>query len=129
MSAATLFQTGIIKHLPDPPLPSFDADKVNSSHLAYRLGAPDGPLAVLDFAANLPLAAFGGIRRSPWIALLAGGKAGMDMLGGAYYFSLMPRKEKAWCLYCILATLAEAAVLALALPEMGRAFKTVSRTR
>jgi hypothetical protein len=34
----TLFQTGLVRHLPDPPLPGFDSDKVNSSDLAYRLG-------------------------------------------------------------------------------------------
>ncbi|MGH2365901.1 MAG: vitamin K epoxide reductase family protein [Chloroflexota bacterium] len=129
MSAATLFQTGIINHLWDPPLKSFDADKVNSSYFAYRLGAPDGPLAVLDFAANLPLAAFGRLQRPPWIALLAAGKAATDMVGGSYYFSLMPRKEKAWCGYCIIATLAAAAVLALALPEASRAFKALRDSR
>jgi hypothetical protein len=39
MAAVTLFQTGVVKHLPAPPLPDFDSDKVNSSDAAYALGA------------------------------------------------------------------------------------------
>ena len=42
MAAVTLFQTGILKHLPDPPIDGFDSDKVNSSDTAYALGVPDG---------------------------------------------------------------------------------------
>jgi len=45
MTAVSLFQTGVVKHLPDPPLESFDSDKVNSSDTAYMLGVPDGTLS------------------------------------------------------------------------------------
>ena len=45
MTAVTLLQTGIVKHLPDPPLPDFDSDKVNSSDTAYALGVPDGAMS------------------------------------------------------------------------------------
>ncbi len=40
MAAVSLFQTGVVKHLPDPPLKSFDSDKVNSSETAYMMGVP-----------------------------------------------------------------------------------------
>ncbi len=30
----SLYQTGVISHLPDPPLPVFDADKVDASDYA-----------------------------------------------------------------------------------------------
>jgi hypothetical protein len=46
MAAVTLFQTGVISHLPDPPLEDFDSDKVNSSDTAYALGVPDGALSL-----------------------------------------------------------------------------------
>ena len=46
MTAVTLLQTGIVKHLPDPPLPDFDSDKVNSSDTAYALGVPDGAMSL-----------------------------------------------------------------------------------
>jgi hypothetical protein len=63
MTAVSLFQTGIIKHLPDPPIKDFDSDKVNSSDTAYALGVPDGTLSLASLAANIPIAAFGGANR------------------------------------------------------------------
>ncbi len=74
MAAVSLLQTGVLKHLPDPPLSGFDSDKVNSSDVAYQLGAPDGTLGVVGFSANLPIAAFGGTdspHAEPWVPLVA----------------------------------------------------------
>ena len=42
-SIISLYQTGVIKHLPDIPHPLFDSDKVNAWEDAYMFGAPDGP--------------------------------------------------------------------------------------
>jgi hypothetical protein len=97
MACSMLFQTGIVKHLPDPPLKGFDSDKVNASHDSYRLGLPDGPLAVLAFAANLPLAAAAGADRAskhPWLPLLVAAKALAHAATALWYFSLMPRQER-----------------------------------
>ncbi len=44
MVTVSLLQTGILRHLPDPPLNGFNSDKVNSSDVAYQFGAPDGTL-------------------------------------------------------------------------------------
>jgi uncharacterized membrane protein len=124
MAAVSLFQIGIIRHLPEPSLPGFDADKVNSSKTAYALGIPDGPLALLDFALNVPLAVLGGAmraRRWPWIPLLAAGKAGIAAAISAWYFYQMPARERAWCLYCIVGALASAGVFVLTLPEAREA--------
>lgn len=57
MAAVTALPTGIVKHLPDPPLRGFDSDRVNTSRTAFPFGIPDGSLALLSFAANIPLAA------------------------------------------------------------------------
>ena len=35
MGVMTLYQLGVIKHLPEPPLPGLDAEKVNGSAEAY----------------------------------------------------------------------------------------------
>lgn len=124
MGAVTLLQTGIVKHLPDPPLDSFHSDKVNSSEDAYQFGTPDGTLALATLAANLPIAAFGGqdrARKQPWVPLLAAAKAVVDAAGAAWYFYLMPAKEKAWCPYCITGALANWGILALTLPEAREA--------
>ena len=125
MAVVSLLQTGVLKHLPDPPLPRFNSDKVNSSDVAYRLGVPDGTLGVVGFAANLPLAAFGGAgraREQPWVPLVAAAKAAVDAGIAGWYFYQMPAKENAWCGYCIVAALSNFAVFGLTLPEARKAF-------
>lgn len=124
MAATSLLQTGILKHLPDPPLPGFNSDKVNLSRTAYPFGIPDGTLALASYAANLPLAAFGPADRAttqPWAVLLAAGKAAADAVVAGWYFYQMPTREKAWCAYCLTAALASFAILALSLPEAKQA--------
>lgn len=130
MAAVSLLQTGILTHLPDPPLRSFDSDKVNLSKVAYQLGVPDGTLALVGFAANVPLAAMGGLgraRRRPWIPLLAAAKAAFEAAAASWYFYQMPAREKAWCGYCVVGTLASVGVLALTLPEAKQAVSSLRR--
>src|SRR5215208_995629 len=74
MAAVTLLQSGVVKHLPDPPIDGFDSDKVNLSGEAFPFGVPDGAIALASFAANLPLAAFGDADRAqtePLVPVLA----------------------------------------------------------
>src|SRR4051794_11929512 len=81
MAAVTLYQMGLIRHLPDPPLPGFDSDRVNASDTAYQYGAPDGTLTLAGHATNVVLAAYGGIHRAavqPWVSIAASGKASVD---------------------------------------------------
>ena len=130
MAAVSLFQTGIVKHLPDPPLAGFDSDKVNSSDTAYMLGVPDGTLSLASLAANIPLAAYGGANRAaenPLIPLAAAGKATLEAAVAGWYFYQMPAKEKAWCGYCIAGALANFAIAALTLPEARKALATLRR--
>ena len=124
MAAVALLQTGIVKHLPDPPLESFDSDKVNSSDAAYRFGVPDGTMSLASLAANLPLSAFGGAdraRKFPWLPLAVAAKAGVEALAAGWYFYQMPAKEKKWCGYCIVGALANFGIAALAIPEAREA--------
>jgi uncharacterized membrane protein len=130
MAAASLLQTGIVKHLPDPPLVSFDSDKVNSSDTAYRLGVPDGPVSLASLAMNIPIAAYGGINRAqkrPWIPLLAASKAAIEAVVASWYFYQMPAKEKAWCGYCITGALANIGIFALTLPEAKEALANLRK--
>ncbi|CAN5642090.1 hypothetical protein BH24ACI2_BH24ACI2_16170 [soil metagenome] len=126
MTAVSLLQTGIVKHLPDPPIDNFDSDKVNSSDTAYALGVPDGTLSLASLAANIPIAAFGGENRAqetPLVPLLAAGKAVVEAVIAGWYFYQMPAKEKAWCGYCITGALANFGIAALTLPEAQKAWK------
>src|ERR1043165_1031580 len=64
MGLIALYQTGLIKHLPEPPLPMLDADKVNGSPQAYeRFATPDAILGLGSYAATMGLAAMGGADR------------------------------------------------------------------
>jgi uncharacterized membrane protein len=128
MAAVSLLQTGVVKHLPDPPLDNFDSDKVNSSDTAYMLGVPDGTLNLASLAINVPLAAYGGadrVREQPLIPIVAAGKAAIEAAIAGWYFYQMPTKEKAWCGYCIVAAAASFGVFALTLPEAREAINTL----
>ncbi len=126
MTAVTLLQTGIVKHLPDPPLPDFDSDKVNSSDTAYAMGVPDGAMSLASLAANIPLASFGGEDRAekmPIVPLAAAAKSTVEAVVAGWYFYQMPTKEKKWCGYCIVGAAANVGIAALSLFEAKRAWK------
>lgn len=128
MTAVSLFQTGIIKHLPDPPIDGFDSDKVNSSDIAYALGVPDGTLSLASLAANIPLSAFGGENRAetqPLIPIAIAAKTTVEAAFAGWYFYQMPTKEKAWCGYCILGAAANFGIAVLTLKEAKRAWKNL----
>ncbi len=62
-SIISLYQVGLIKHLPYPPGKIFDSDKANGSHHAYVWGVPDGPLAIGIYALSLILATIKGDKK------------------------------------------------------------------
>jgi len=132
MTATSLLQLGAVEHLPDPPLPGFDSDKVNLSPQAFPLGVPDGPLAMGAYVTALALAAWGPAdrpRTQPWVPLAAGAQASVLAAVSAYYFYSMAAKEHAWCGYCILAALASFSIVGLALPEAKAALDSVRKDR
>lgn len=127
MGIVALYQTGILRHLPDPPTrrPHFHSDKVNMSDEAFGYGMPDGPIALAAHAVNLALAAAGPPDRHqlrPWLpllaALLSGGQAAV---AAKYLFHQMPKVDRAWCPYCVLDAATHFATFALTLPEAVRA--------
>ena len=132
MTAVTLLQTGIVRHLPDPRVGNFDSDRVNSSDTAYRFGLPDGSISLASLALNIPIAAFGGaerVRKHPWLSMFAAGKAVAEAVAASWYFYQMPAKEKAWCGYCISGALANLAIAALTIPEARAAISVLSQRK
>ena len=123
-SIISLYQIGLVKHLPDPPLDIFDSDRVNAAKDAYRMGFPDGPLGMLSYAAGVWLASIGGANRAEktlvWPILLAA-KAAADAAGAAYYLRNMVAVQRKACGYCLLGAAVNFAVLGLSLPEAWRA--------
>ena len=128
-AAASLLQTGVISHLPDPPVGNFDADKVMRSDDAYQFGVPDAAIALTGFAANVPLAAWGSADRvhdRPMVPLIAAGKSAVEALAAGWYFYRMPTKLKTWCGYCIVSAGVYAAIFALTLPEAKKAWAEIT---
>lgn len=123
MAIVSLLQTGIVRHLPDPPVdtPHFDSDKVNTTEEAFGYGMPDGPLTLAAHATMLALAAAGPPNRyenRPWLPLLATTLAlPQAAIAAKYLFYQMPKVDKAWCPYCVTDALVHFAILGLTVPE------------
>lgn len=133
MAIVSLLQTGMVRHLPDPPVdkPHFDSDRVNSTEEAYSYGMPDGPLTLAAHATMLAIAAAGPPERyenRKWLPLLATALAlPQSAIAAKYLFYQMPKVDKAWCPYCVTDALMHFATLALTLPEMAKALTTSNR--
>ena len=127
MAIVSLLQTGIVKHLPDPPVkkPHFDSDKVNSTEEAFGYGMPDGPLTLAAHSASLAIAAAGPPDRykdRPWLPLMATALAlPQAAVAAKYLFYQMPKVDKAWCPYCVTDALMHFATVALTVPESLKA--------
>lgn len=124
LGVISLFQMGIVKRLPDPDFPNFDADRVNSSPEAYSiLSAPDGALAVASYAGTLALVGMGTpdrAERYPVLPLAMAAKIGVDVLNATRLAVDEWKKHRSFCSWCLLAVTATLAAAPLALPE-GRA--------
>jgi len=131
MGAIALYQTGIIEHLPDLPLPRADADKVDASAEAYsRFDTPDAILGLGSYAATMALAAMGGADRAtetPWVPLAMAGKIAFDVANAARLTIDQFVKQKAFCTLCLTAAAATFAMLPLAVPETVEAIRSVCR--
>src|SRR5947209_3292399 len=123
LSLITLFQTGILKHLPEVPLPGLhmDSEKVNASSDAYGMfEVPDGIIGLASYTATLGLASMGGkdrSRKQPWIPLLLAAKLGFDTYQAIKLIQAQ-RQGKAYCLWCLLTAGATFASVPLAIPEI-----------
>jgi uncharacterized membrane protein len=127
MGIVTLFQTGAIKHLPDPPIKGFDSDKVNSSDTAFGWGMPDAPLSIISHAVNIAFATVGKANRAeeqPWAPILASvAAAPAAFVSAKYVFYQMPVEERGWCPYCIIDGVTHMAAFGFTLWEASRAAK------
>jgi vitamin K epoxide reductase family protein len=127
LGVVTLYQTGILKHLPDPPLPGFNADKIHGSAQAYRmLALPDAVLAVGSYAVTLGLLAMSGAERAmehPWVPVAAAGKAAIDCLLSAKLTADQATKLRALSIWSLIVAATTFATLPLAIPEARGAMR------
>jgi len=127
MAVVLLYQTGILRRLPDPPLPAFDSEKVDASGEAYEsFKTPDAALAIGSYGVTLALVGMGAADRAaerPLIPLLAAAKIAADGAGAAWLTAEQITKHRALCFYCLLGSAATWAALPAALPEAREGWK------
>jgi hypothetical protein len=128
LGGIALYQLGITRHLPDPPFPGFDSDKVNGSPEAYsHLAVPDGLLGMLSYSATACLAGMGGREREKsarWIPLAMGAKALLDAAMAAKLTRDEISKFHAFSFGSLLVAAATFTALPLALREAAHALRT-----
>lgn len=126
MIPVSLLQLGLVDHLPDPPIRGFDSDRVNLSETASLFGIPDGPISLASMIANVVVAPRLSPERRP-LTLAFAVKATVEAVVAGWYFVQMPRRERAWCGYCLIGGAATVAIAALALSRL-RTPRGVRRT-
>ena len=125
-SIISLYQTGIIRHLPDPPHPIFDSDKINASEDAYQFGAPDGPISAVAYATSMLLASAAGsdkTGRKPVLDVALGATVAGNAVGAAYYLFNMIFKQKKICPYCVAGAVINIASAIIIAPTIAKSVK------
>lgn len=129
MGVIALYQMGVIRHLPEPPLPHLDADKVDASAEAFeKLHTPDAVLGLGSYAATMSLAAMGGAERHkemPWIPIALAAKVAFDVANAAKLSVDQWTKHKAFCFWCLIAAGATFAMAPLVVEETRAAFRAI----
>ena len=124
----SLYQTGLLKHLPDPPPKKlFDSDKVDASDYAYkRAQTPDGLAMLVTYGVTALLAGAGGEDRArtlPWLPIALAAKVAGDVATNMKLAREEWAENEAFCAYCQTANLASLASLPLVLPEAAKALR------
>lgn len=129
MGLVALYQMGLIRHLPEPPLPFLDADKVDRSEQAYSwLSMPDGLIGLNSYTTTAALASVGGIDRAeriPWLPLVLALKTAVDAAQAAKLTRDQWTEHRAFCVWCLLAAGCSFGAVTFALPEARAALQSL----
>lgn len=129
LSVVGLYQFGLVRRVPEPPLPGLGADAVDASGEAYvLLRTPDSALGIASGGITLALAGMGGADRAtqqPLIPLALFAKTVTDAASAAYLTVEQLTKHKKLCSYCTLSALALVASVPAAWPEARDAVRAV----
>ncbi len=129
LGVVSAYQTGLLRHIPEPRSRLFAADKVDASGEAYVvLSMPDGILGMLSAVTTAALATMGPeerVRHQPWIPLAFAAKAVMDGLYAVGLTLEQGTKHKRFCSWCLGAAAASVAVVPFALPEARAAWRNL----
>lgn len=121
MQVVALYQSGVLRRMPEPKLPYLDADRVDASAEAFGwLSMGDGFLGLVSYGVTAALAAAGSADRAqrvPWLPLALAGKALADALQAARLSRDQWTNHRAFCSWCLLAAGATFVALPLTWPE------------
>jgi hypothetical protein len=127
LAVVGLYQFGVLRSVPEPPLPGLGADRVDASGEAYQtLRTPDSALGIASAGVSLVLAGMGGAKRheeQPWIPLALLAKSLVDAAGGAYLFAEQVTKHKKVCSWCTVSAGLLIATVPAVLPEARAAWR------
>lgn len=133
MGLISLYQMGLLKHLPEPAWPGLDADRVDGSPEAYKhFSTPDAVLGLGSYAATMALAEMGGTdraRRRPWIPLALAGKVLFDVGQMLRMLRDQWTKERAFCFWCLLSAVATFAGAPFVFGEAREAWRHLKESR
>lgn len=122
LGVVALYQFGLIRRVPEPPLPLLDADRVDASAEAYAVGrTPDAALGILSAGVTLVLLGRGGHRRGPWVALATAAKVLVDAGGALMLTAEQGSRHRRFCSWCLAAAGAAVAAVPAVLPEARQA--------
>ena len=131
LGVVAAYQTGLLRHIPDPPGRWFNSDKVDASGEAYKIGlVPDALLGMASAVATAALAAAGAQdrhRQHPWLPLVLAGKVVMDAAWAVRLTAEQVSKHRAVCFWCLTAATAQLLTLPHALPEARSALSKLRR--
>ncbi len=127
LAVVGLYQFGLLRSVPELPLPGLDADRVDASGEAYAvLQTPDSALGLVSAGVSLVLAGMGGAdrhRQQPWIPLALLAKSLLDAGGGLVLTAEQFTKHRRVCSWCTLSAAALVATVPTALPEARAAWQ------
>ena len=130
LGGIALFQIGLLKKLPDPPLPRFKADDVNGSLQAYSLlQTPDALLGMTSYSVTACLAGMGKQDRwktTRWVPLAMGAKAICDAAMAGKLSVAQCTKLGKFSLWSLLVAGATFGTLVLSISEVKLACKKLA---
>ena len=129
MGLISLYQSGLIRHLPEPGIPGMDGNKVDASEEAYsHLQMGDAFIGMGSYAVTAGLAAMGDIKRqvrTPWMPLALAVKTLFDSVQAGILTYHQFTRHHAACFWCLLTTAATYSSAVIAMPEAQTAFRSI----
>lgn len=129
LGGIALYQIGVFKSLPDPPLQHFNANKVNGSEQAYSIGrTPDALLGMASYAVTACLAGMGPQNRweaTPLVPIAMLGKSVMDSAMAGKLSIEQWTKYRAFSLWSLMTSAATFVSLRYAIPEAIKALRNI----